>query len=346
MLKNLTVLKKLLLVMIGALAGMAVLGGYALFSLKASMMEERKIKTRHVVESVYGVLEHYHALQKAGKLSQEAAQQTVKETVKALRYEGKEYFWINDLGAPVPKMIMHPTVPSLDGKVLDATKFNCATSLREGIDGQEITTDGKMNLFVAFNTVANKAEHGYVTYMWPKPKQGGGTTEETYAKLSYVKKFTPWGWVIGSGVYIDDINAAFRESALKFAAIIAALSTVIGLFIFRTARAITLPLAHGVKAAQGIAEGDIEVNIPVESGDEIGQLMQSLRAMQGKLRHIVEDIRSIVAAAVDGDFSRRIEIGSHQGFARELAENLNRLNEITHVGLSDVMRVASACAEL
>ena len=85
--KNLSVLKKLLLVMGCALAGMVVLGGYALFALKGTMLEEREIKMRHVVESAYGVLEHFYALQQAGKLGEKEAQQAAMETIKALRYD-------------------------------------------------------------------------------------------------------------------------------------------------------------------------------------------------------------------------------------------------------------------
>lgn len=209
-----TIKGKLLLVLVIALAGMGVVSVSALYSERNTILEDRKTKTRHLVEVAQGLLGYYEQQEKSGALSGDDARKAAIAAIKGLRYEGKEYFWINDLGTPVPKMIMHPTVPALDGKVLDAAKFNCATSLQDGIAGPVVETDGKMNLFVAFNTVANRAERGYVTYLWPKPKQGGGTTEETYLKLSYVVKFAPWNWVIGSGIYIDDVDEIFRARVI------------------------------------------------------------------------------------------------------------------------------------
>ena len=130
----------------------------------------------------------------------EQAQKEASDHIRKLRYEKKEYIWINDLGKPVPKMIMHPTVPALDGKVLDDAKFNKATKSVDGLNGETRKLDNK-NLFVAFNEVVERAGKGFVNYEWPKPKEGGGTTTELYTKLSYVQKYEPWGWVIGSGIY-------------------------------------------------------------------------------------------------------------------------------------------------
>ncbi len=236
---------------------------------KTDLMNERKLKTRHLVEAAYGVLDYYHQQEKQGVLSGEGARKAAAETVKALRYENAEYFWINDLGVPVPKMVMHPTVPSLDGKVLDAAKFNCATSMQEGINGRVETTDGKMNLFVAFNTVVNKAGHGYVTYLWPKPKQGGGATDEIFPKMSYVKKFEPWGWVIGSGIYIDDIDALYWKMVWSFSLIVLLIGAALYALSTFIARSIAQPIAD---AARGMGEievsGDLRRRLPETGGVE------------------------------------------------------------------------------
>ena len=179
-----------ILIVIGlAMAALVAIIAFNALQVRSALIAEKQLKTRHLVESAYGVLEFWHAKQKAGAVDEETAKREAAAAIKAMRYEGKEYFWLNDFTVPVPKMIMHPAVPALDGKVLDAEKFNCATSMQAGIDGPVVTTDGKKNLFVAFNEVAGKAGVGYVTYDWPKPVAGGGTTKELYPKMSYVKKF-------------------------------------------------------------------------------------------------------------------------------------------------------------
>ena len=288
-----TIRGKLVFVLVIALAGMLVVSVFALFSEKATILDDRKVKTRHLVEAASGVLGHYQRQEQAGKLSAADARQAAIEAIKALRYEGKEYFWINDLATPVPAMVMHPTVPALDGKVLDAAKFNCATSLQEGIDGAVTPTDGKMNLFVAFNTVANKAEHGYVTYLWPKPKQGGGTTEETYLKLSYVKKFAPWGWVIGSGIYIDDVDQIFRARALTLGSISLGVAAAIGALLFFLIRGISRPIDAIKEAMKSIQEtNDLSRRVAVDGDNEIADIGHSFNEMVGSFQELIRRVVS------------------------------------------------------
>jgi two-component sensor histidine kinase len=91
---------------------------------------------------------------------------------------------------------MHATIPELDGTILDAPRFNCALGRSE-------------NLFKAMADVCLTDGRGYVDYLWPKPTENGMTDE--VPKLSYVELFEPWGWVVGTGLYIDDIERDANE---------------------------------------------------------------------------------------------------------------------------------------
>ena len=124
-------------------------------------------------------------------------------------------------------------------------------------------------------------------------------------KISYVKHFQPWGWVIGSGVYIDDIDAAFYANAIKIAAIILILSAALGLFIFRIAQAITVPLKEGVKAASKIAAGDLSSQITVTSRDETGKLPEAMRTMQNNLTQIYPRFRPLLKTPTRATSARR-----------------------------------------
>lgn len=103
--------------------------------LRDVLWQEKEQKTRQLVESGYSVLAHYHDLQLRGELSQAQAQAGAIGTIKAMRYDETEYFWLTDLGLPFPKMVMHPTMPALDGQVLDSDDYNRAISLRAGSQG-------------------------------------------------------------------------------------------------------------------------------------------------------------------------------------------------------------------
>lgn len=249
--------------------------------LRQTLWQEKELKTRHLVESGLSVLTHFRALQEAGELSEAAAQAAAIRTIKAMRYDGKEYFWLNDLGRPFPKMLMHPTIPALDGQVLGAEQYNCATRLRVGIEGDFKATDGPKNLFAAFVDVVNQGGRGYVIYNWPKPKDGGGTTDKRYPKLSYVEKFAPWGWVIGSGIYIDDVDTAVNAQSWRHLLLVAAVCGVLLLLASAMARSITQPLRQTVTTMRRIGQddGSLRLRLPVEGNSEIAELARGFNDM-------------------------------------------------------------------
>lgn len=260
-----------------------------IFSMEKLLFSEKQVKTRHLVESAHSVLTHFHDQQIKGVMAEEAARSAAIATLRTMRYEGKEYFWLNDFSTPYPKMIMHPTVPALDGKPLDAERFNCATSLQAGLDGPVVETDGKKNLFVAFNEVANHGGHGFVNYNWPKPRAGGGTTEELFPKLSYVKKFEPWGMLVGSGVYIDDIKQAVWDQALRNLIVVGGLGSFLLLLASVFAGSITRPLRAAAAAMRDIAEGegDLTRRLPEEGNNEIAHLSGSYNRFAAKIQQAV-----------------------------------------------------------
>ncbi len=288
-------------------SGLLIVALLALVLEKSALFEERKLKTRHLVETAHTLVLHYQSLAQAGTLSTADAQAAAMQAIKGLRYEQKEYFWIHDLSAPVPRMVMHATVPALDGKVLDAASFNGATTLQAGVDGDVERTDGKMNLFVAFNKVVGKAGHGFVTYNWPKPKAGGGTTEELYEKLSYVKKVNGWDWVLGSGIYIDDLAARFWRLAAQFGAVVAAVMATLALVIRWQVVSITRPL-EALRAAVVSVEdsSDFSRRVDIQAQDEVGQTAMAFNQLMSAQQVAIDEVNAVVSAIADGDFSQRV----------------------------------------
>ena len=218
-----------------------VVAFFSLHLLRDTMMDDRRIKTRQLVEVAMGTLRHFERVARVGELSEDEAKVAAAEMLRGMRYENAEYFWINDLGKPIPRMIMHPTVKSLEGKVLDDPAYNSAISQINGVSGPEKVL-ARQNLFTAFSNVIEETGHGFVLYEWPKPLHDGGVSQELYTKLSYVKKFEPWGWVVGSGIYIDDVDTAYRRYA--FILILATLGVffVVGTIAAMVRRSIILEL--------------------------------------------------------------------------------------------------------
>lgn len=137
------------------------------------------------IESVYKILNVYESQQKNGKITLAEAQARAIEVISSLRYHETEYFWIHDLNL---KMVSHPIKPELNGKSIAEMK----------------DPNGK-KLFAEMNEVVKNQKAGFVDYLWPKPGQ-----DKPVPKISYVSVFPQWGWVLGSGVYIDDVHAEIR----------------------------------------------------------------------------------------------------------------------------------------
>ncbi len=257
--------------------------------ISAWLMEQEMQKVRNVVEVAYQQFSEAEGAISEGRNSIPDAQKHVQSAIKQMRYNGTEYLWIHDLTKPFPKMIMHPTVPALDGKVLDDPKFNKATSLREGLNGPFRKLDNK-NLFVSFNEVVIRAGHGFVTYEWPKPLEAGGVTGELYTKLSYVKIFKPWGWVIGSGLYIDTFKAKVQKLHWVMLGAAAGLSGSLMLLVWTIARGIKRSVDEEQDFAASVASGNLTKTLTINHNDELGDLGTSLNSMVADLRTMIVNI--------------------------------------------------------
>ncbi|MBL8383375.1 MAG: cache domain-containing protein [Burkholderiales bacterium] len=242
------------------IASLAILlvGVIALLAKRDAMLDEKRLATKHVVEVAHGVVAAYHAQASAGRMTDAQARQAAAAALKSLRYEGQEYFWINDMS---PRMVMHPIKPELDGKALG--DFKDPAGLR---------------LFVAFVEEVRRNRAGFVPYLWPRPG-----SSEPVPKLSYVAGFAPWEWVIGSGIYVDDVEAAFWAGARTLAGVMAALLVVLGAFGTLIARSVSRPLAEAIGVADAIARGRLDNRIRDDAPGEAGRFLAALASMQTQL---------------------------------------------------------------
>ena len=249
-----------------AVVGMLLLTAFVLWQEHGLVLKERQAGVRQAVETAYGVLEFYQSQVLNNQMSLSDAQQRAKSAVRGMRYGEGEYFWLQDM---TPKMIMHPINPALD-----------STDISDNRDPK-----GK-RLFLDMVDTVQKNGAGFELYMWSRP--GNGVPVQ---KISYVKGFTPWGWIIGSGVYLDTVTAAVWQQAkyaLLIAIVISAVLLATGLVI---ARSVARPIKQAVTIAQQVALGNLTSTINVTTKDETGQLMQALKDMNATLVQIVGDVQ-------------------------------------------------------
>jgi methyl-accepting chemotaxis protein len=218
--------------------------GWVYIMLKGKLLDEKTIATKNVVSVAYSLIEQYDAQVKKGVMPLEEAQKKAAADIQNLRYASNEYFWINDLH---PRMIMHPFKPELNGQDLTENK-----------------DPNGMRIFVAFANVGKEKGEGLVEYMWPK--QGEAKPVD---KISYVKLYKPWGWVVGSGIYIDDVQKSMRNMMFLLLGVVVTIIVVsLVLSIFMT-RGIANPINRAVEqlneAAAQVAAAAGEVSSSSQS---------------------------------------------------------------------------------
>ncbi|AFL52708.1 methyl-accepting chemotaxis protein [Sinorhizobium fredii] len=246
-----------LLVMAGALT-------FGLVQAQDKLVAERKAMLSAMNDNAVTVFEAYHKQEQAGTLSREEAQKRALEAIKAMRYQDSGYFWVNDMH---PTMVMHPIKPELDGKDLSQNK----------------DPNGKF-LFVEFVKTVQAQGRGFVDYYWPKPG-----AEEPVLKYSHVAGFKPWGWVVGTGVYADDLAAMFRERAWQVGGILAAAALAILLAALAIVRSVVRPVEKLKVSMQAIADEDVSSEIPeTDRADEIGQMAKVLMVLRDSVKERLE----------------------------------------------------------
>ncbi len=270
-----------LMILVGiALAGAVAVSVLSMLAMRGAMTDERMAAAQAHVEAAISTVTAYQILEKDGKLSREAAQKQAMEAVRAMRWGKNGYLWINDMG---PRMVMHPTKPELDG-----------TDLSTYAD------PAGRKLFVMFVEAVRRDRQGFVSYSWPVPN-----SKESVDKTSFVKGFEPWQWVIGSGVYLDDVGSAFLHRA-KFDLLIAlAVVLLLAAAAHWIRRCMLAKLggdpAYAVEVATRIAGGDLTGAVRLAPGTE-GSILGALDNMQNQLRamlgHVVCSARQ-VAGSVD-----------------------------------------------
>jgi len=306
-LTSLTIARKLgLLTLITGLGILAVTAAF-LLSERRLIEEERGRTVRQSVEVASGVVARYQELAASGKLPEAQARREALEALRSLRYDGQEYFFVIDTGL---HMLMHPTSPKLEGQ-----------------DVGSKTDPNGLRLFVAMADTVRTSGAGFLSYMWPKPG-----SEAPVPKLSYVQGMPAWGWIVGSGVYLDALDAVFWPRVWMFSGAALLLAGVLMLAGHLISRSIRAPLSSAVDLAGRVAAGDLTSAIDARGNDETAKLLRALRAMNDSLSGIVGEvdngIRTIASASSqiasgNQDLSSRTE--QQAGSLEETAATMEEL---------------------
>ncbi|WP_245155492.1 methyl-accepting chemotaxis protein [Aeromonas taiwanensis] len=309
MLRQWSIGRRLSLVTLMVLVLLGLLLFFSLQIYHQGLMGEKSRQTRAQVETAYSLVAGLEARVRKGELDEARAKAEALALLKGLRYGNDDYFWINDSH---PTMVMHPMKPELDGKDLS------------GVEDKQ-----GLKLFVAFADLARAQGAGEVAYYWPKPG-----VDEPVRKISYVKRFAPWDWIIGTGVYVDDVEAQYREVLHTLLGIGLVLSLLLFAVVGLIVRSIVVPLSRSVSALGNIArgEGDLRVRLPESGRDELSQLSVNFNLFAGQMAQLVARSQQIAE--------------QNRAHAHQLAEVVERTGAIVTGQEQDTLRVASAMEQM
>ena len=325
LLRNIRISQRIWLILIIALVSTLTAEGLSLSHLHKEIRQAEITKATHLVEVAHDLMAFYHQKELNGELTGEQARQQALAALAAVRYSGNEYYWVNDMNNI---MIMHPLAPQTVGTDL--------TTMRN--------TEG-VNVISEMVQLARSKGTASFEYSWPKPGEEDGS-----AKIAAFKHFKPWDYMIGTGIYVDAMQAKFRAALISSVILSAVVILAMFLLLFIIGRSISQPLDKIVNAMRDVASGEADLTRRLDDNakDELSQIAHYFNRFNRNLSEIIQQL---------GDSARQLISSSHQldeisnNSLRDMTRQSERMelmataiNEITY-GVQDVAQNANAAAE-
>jgi len=304
--------QKLWLPLVASLLCIVIIFIYSAVETRKLRLDERRKDLSNVNEVAHSILKHFDEQTKNGALNKEEAQKQAMATVKSLRFSGGGYTAITNKNMI---SLMNPFAPQNNGK--DMSGFKDAN-------------DYYLYRHIA-EAGASASGTGYVYYVWARP---GGT--KVLPKVSHVMRYAPWEWDLITGVYMDDINDAFKKELVEAAIVLAVVSTLLSLLVTLVNRSLRATIGGDPgavrQAAARIASGNLSAPLDTVQGDD-SSILFGMRTMQNQLADTIGEIRrsantialaSAEIATGNSDLSARTETQ-----ASSLEETAASMEELT-----------------
>ena len=315
---------------------------FSVYSLRENIYKEKKRSLRNAAEIALSEIEFYFQKFQSSEITMEVAKQQAAITISSIRYGlvSKDYFWIQEEVDGKPYMVMHPFKPEMNGTDLSTYE----------------DTKGK-HIFIEFMNVAEESSSGgYVSYYW----QYYDDATKIVPKLSFVIKYDIWGWVIGTGIYINDVDALILEQLTIvsiFSLIVAIICIIAGFLI---SASLTKPIQLISSSSKEVASGDLTVNVSdlnLHRSDELGELVLTFGSMLDSLKkfigntqesatHLASSSEELVSTseevnALSEEIAATIQqisrgASNQSNLSAKALEDLNKMSEVVDRSFKDI----------
>ncbi|HJU38257.1 MAG TPA: methyl-accepting chemotaxis protein [Tahibacter sp.] len=268
---------------------------------RATLLRDQLRVARHEVETALSIITHFHTLATTGTLGDEQARGAAMDALRSMRYGDNDYFWIQDAE---PRVLMHPIKTELVGRNVG-----------------DMADPNGVRLFAEFARIAQSDGSGFLRYEWSRP--GGGADEP---KIAFVGSFKPWGWIVGTGIYVGDIDKEMAGLATRYAAATFAVLLVLWLLGRAVAHSVVGPIGNAVAMARALAQGRLDaVRDDLRANNEVGGLQRSLDDIRNTLAGFIDAQDELARQHDAGFISAVIPVERFDGAFRKVAEQLNDL---------------------
>ena len=265
-----------------------------------SLLEEHKAYTSGLVDMATAVVNHYHSRELAKELTLEEAQQGAISTIRVMANQN-DYIWVHDLNL---LMVVHPFAPNLEHKSL--------ANYRD--------PSGDL-IFVKMNQLVNSSGRGFIEYLWPKPKY-----DQPLPKISCISLFSPWGWVVGSGMYYDDVMREAASLRYRVIAVSGLLFVAIIVFSLYAARRINQPLQQALQITSQITRAHLADFAELETSDEPRRLLHAIETM----------VTELMDAKIDAERADKAKSDFMARMSHEIRTPMNAIVGMTELALEKV----------
>lgn len=276
--------------------------GFSAYSEYNLRLEQTKQSLIPIVEQSVSIIEANYKLFETGKLSEDEAKELSLNTIAQMRYGKAGYLWVNNTKSI---MLTHGVKPSLNGKNLD-----------------KLQDPNGVFIFREFIKAIAKTGSGFVPYQWAKPG-----FDDPVDKISYVKYFKKWDMIVGTGVYTDDVWAAFFANLQKSLAISILVTAIFLIAAFKIINSIVKPLSELTESVDKVANGDVNTTVDnQERTDEVGTMAIAIEGFRLSAIEQIE-MRAMEKNNLSDKSIKEQEIGALiEGFRVSIGSGLEALN--------------------
>lgn len=320
MLNNLRIRQRLFVLVSVSVLALLLAQLYSASVLHSQLLEQRQQSLSQLTQTVHSLIDQFY--QREAELGKAKAQALALESIAKLRYGKKQYFWVNDRDL---NLLLHPLKPQIVGKNMSNSK----------------DASGKYHWREMKAVVDSSAGKGFVQYDWKPSLQ----STESFHKLSHVQLYRPWGWVIGTGVHLSDIEAAYAQSIASKAVVVVVILTVLLAFAFVIYRSINQPLQVVLAAIRQQTQGDFSGRVRLSGRDELVELAQALNHLAENQERNLGDIvetSSVLSQAVSN--LTNVSSNNKQGAALQFQE-IDALSTAVHQMSASTHDIAGSTRE-